>query len=434
MPRISEVLEASNCDGERVVFEVVEYLGVNMVRCICFQPTYGLMRQAAVRKTGGPICINKAESVIGRVLDVLGKPIDKMGDLPEQGKIPIKEEGSQQRVLDTRVFEGQQILETGIKVVDLLFPLAKGSKTGIIGGAALGKSLLTLEIIHNIVKLHRGACVFCGAGERTREGNELYYEFKKTDVLDKIVMVFGQMNESPAARFEVVNTGITLAESFQREGKDVLFFLDNVYRFVQAGGELSALLGRIPSESGYQPTLSSEVGSFHERIRWREGSSITAVEAVYVPADDITDPAVVAIFAYLDSIVVLSREYVQQGLYPAIDPLQSSSAYLNPQIIGNRHFDVSQEVLRVLRRYNELTRLVAIIGVEELSEEERQIFERAKKIRTFLTQPFFTAEAYTGRDGQYVTLADTLASCEKILKGELDKVTETKLYMIGSLE
>jgi F-type H+-transporting ATPase subunit beta len=435
LPRILEVLTTKNCDGEEIVFEVTEYLGYNSIRCICFQPTYGLMRGVEVKRTHRPICVNEAVSVLGRVLNTLGQPIDKQGNLPEANRIPIKEDKpGRPRLIESKMTGGFQVLETGIKVIDLLFPLVKGSKTGIIGGAALGKSLLTLEIIHNIVKIHRGACVFCGAGERTREGNELYYEFKKTGILDKIVMVFGQMNESPAARFEVVNTGITLAESFQREGKDVLFFLDNVYRFVQAGGELSALLGRIPSESGYQPTLSSEVGGFHERIRWREGSSITAVEAVYVPADDLTDPAVVAIFAYLDLIIVLSREYVQQGFYPAIDPLQSSSAYFNPQIIGKRHYQTSQEVMRVLRRYSELTRLVAIIGIDELSEEERQIFERAKRIRAFLTQPFFTAEAYTGKEGQYVTLSDTLESCEKILKGELDKVSETRLYLIGSLK
>ncbi|MFH1678141.1 MAG: F0F1 ATP synthase subunit beta [Candidatus Omnitrophota bacterium] len=435
LPKISEVLLTNNCEGQQIVFEAVEYFGLNTVRCICFQPIYGLMRGAVVKRTKKPVCVNRAEDVIGRVLDVLGQPIDKKGKLQEIGLHPTKGVQSLPSMsLEASMLEGFQILETGIKIIDLLFPLVKGSKTGIIGGAALGKSLITLEIIHNIVKLHRGACVFCGAGERTREGNELYYEFKKTGVLDKIVMVFGQMNESPAARFEVVNTGIALAESFQRERDDVLFFLDNVYRFVQAGSEISALLGRIPSESGYQPTLSSEVGNFHERICWRGGSSITAVEAVYVPADDITDPAVVAIFAYLDSIIVLSREHVQKGFYPAIDPMQSSSAYLNPQIIGNRHFDVSQEVLRILRRYNELARLVAIIGLDELSEDERQIFERAKRIQSFLTQPFFTAEAYTGRDGQYVTLADTLSGCEKILRGELDKVSEEKLYMIGALD
>lgn len=435
LPKIYELLEAAKSDGKKIFFEIVEHSGQNLVRCISFQPTYGLMRQASVQRTGGPIRINKAKTVVGRVLDVLGRPIDKRGSLPEQADIAIKKESlSHSRTLDTKLFESEQILETGIKVVDLLFPLVKGSKTGIIGGAALGKSLLTLEIIRNIVKLHRGSCVFCGAGERTREGNELYYEFKETDVLDKIAMVFGQMNESPAARFEVVNTGITLAESFQREGKDVLFFLDNVYRFVQAGGELSALLGRIPSESGYQPTLASEVGNFHERIRWRQGSSITAVETVYVPADDITDPAVVAILAYLDSVILLSRAHVQEGLYPAIDPLQSSSAFLNPQIIGNRHFDISQKVLGILRQYDELSRLVAIIGVEELSETERQTYQRAKRIRAFLSQPFFTAEAYTGKKGQYVRLDKTITGCEKILRGDLDRVNEAKLYMIGSLD
>ncbi|MFC1658617.1 F0F1 ATP synthase subunit beta [Candidatus Omnitrophota bacterium] len=438
LPSFSELIETTNCEGNPVVLEVAEYLKNNIARCISFNLTYGLMRGMPARRLHRAIRVNKAETVLGRVLNVLGEPIDDKGVLPEGDKLAVKDSGSdyaQAPGSDKKsASEKLEILETGIKAIDLLFPLVKGSKTGIIGGAALGKSILTLEIIHNVVKIHRGSCVFCGAGERTREGNELYNEFKKTGVLDKIVMVFGQMNESPAARFEVVNTAVTLAESFQDQRKDVLFFLDNIYRFVQAGGEFSALLGRIPSESGYQPTLSSEVGRFHERIRWRQNSSITAVETVYVPADDMTDPAVVAIFAYLDSIIVLSREHVQQGLYPAIDPLQSSSAYLNPQVISLRHLRIAKDVLRILRRYDELTRLVAIVGVDELSAEERQAYERARRIRMFLTQPFFTAEAYTGRKGSYVKLNDTLTGCERILRGDLDKAGESDLYMTGSID
>ena len=379
-----------------------------------------------------PISVPAGEKVTGRILNVLGEAIDNQEQLVYKETFPI-------RHLDTdkkeRIFsEDTEILETGIKVIDFLFPLVRGSKTGIIGGAALGKSILTLEIINNVTKFYRGHCVFCGAGERTREGNELYYELKKAGVLDKVVMVFGQMNESPGTRFEVVNTAITLAESLQRKGKDVLFFLDNVYRFVQAGGELSTLLGRIPSENGYQPTLVSEVSGFHERIRTRWNSSITAIEAVYVPADDITDPAVVTILAYLDSTMVLSREYIQRGLYPAIDPLQSSSSHLSPSVIGNRHFEIAQETIRILRKHQELERLVSIIGVEELSEGEKIIFQRARKLRYFLTQPFFTAEEYTGRKGEYVPLQESIRGCEKIIRGEADNIAENRLYLIGAFD
>lgn len=431
LPSIYERLITYNCEDQRIDLEVIEYLENSVARCIAFTPTYGLKRNAEVNPTGAPIKVHEASKVTGRVINVLGEPIDNKELSAEGERFPIHrtEMGDEEKEL---VGTEVEILETGIKVIDFLFPLVKGSKTGIIGGAALGKSILTLEIIHNITQIHRGYCVFCGAGERTREGNELYYELEKAGILDRVAMVFGQMNESPGARFEVVNTAITLAESLQREGQDVLFFLDNVYRFVQAGSELSALLGRIPSESGYQPTLASEVSKFHERIRTHWGSSITAVEAVYVPADDITDPAVVTIFAYLDSMMILSREYVQRGFYPAIDPLQSSSGYLNPSIVGYHHFDLTQEVLRVLHKYEDLQRLVAIIGIEELSEEERIDFERAKKLHNFFTQPFFTAEEYTGKKGIYVPLKDTIAGCEKIIKGELDKTPEGRLYMIGA--
>ena len=298
----------------------------------------------------------------------------------------------------------------------------------------MGKSLLTLELIHNVVERHQGACIFTGVGERIREGNELYYELEKTKLLDKVSMVFGQMNEPPGARFEVVLTGITLAEYLQEQKLDVLFFVDNVYRFAQAGAELSTLLGRIPSETGYQPTLFSEMGDFQERIRSRQDGSITAIEAAFMPGDDPTDPAVVCIFSYLDAIMVLSRERVQAGLYPAIDPLNSSSVHLDPDVVGARHFGIAEEVLRVLSKYEELKRIVTVIGVDELSKSDRLAFERARKLQNFLTQPFFTAEAYTGRKGEYVPLPETLEGCERILCGNLDDRPEEALYLIGALE
>ncbi|MBI2495109.1 MAG: F0F1 ATP synthase subunit beta [Candidatus Omnitrophica bacterium] len=327
-----------------------------------------------------------------------------------------------------------EIMETGIKVIDLLFPLVKGSTTGILGGAALGKSVLILEILHNIIGKHRGVCVFSGIGERTREGNELYHEFIRTHLLERSILVFGQMNESPGARFETAQVGVTLAESLQTQGQDVLLFVDNVFRFAQAGSELSALLGRIPSETGYQPTLTSEISQLHERIKSRQGASVTAVEAVYVPGDDLTDPAVVAIFAHLDSFLVLSRLHVQRGLYPAINPLESSSGFFSQRLIGKRHFEVAQGVLQHVQKHDELQRIVSIIGKEELSAQERLVFDRARKLQAFLTQPFFTVELHTGRTGCFIELEGTLTGCERIMEGRLDAVPEEQLYMIGSLD
>ena len=331
--------------------------------------------------------------------------------------------------------EAFEPMETGIKIIDLLFPLVKGSKNGILGGAALGKSILTLEIIEHIVKKHHGACVFTGVGERIREGNELYFELSKHGVLSKTMMVFGQMNEPPGARFGVAMTGITLAEAIQRRNQDVLLFVDNIFRYVQAGAEISTLLGRVPSETGYQPTLISEASEFHERIRTSSdvGGSITSIEAVYVPADDLTDPAVVALFSFLDSVMVLSRERVQLGLYPAIDPLLSSSANLDVDIVGKRHFETAQEVIKAFNRYEELRRIVLVIGIDELSTADRMIYERARKLQNFLTQPFFVAEAYTGKKGEYVNTEQTIQGCEKILSGKFDKRPEEEFYLIGAL-
>ena len=441
-PAIYDIIETKTFDGQRIVLEVVEHLSKtatdteNTVRCISLTPNFGLRRNAEAEARGSGINIPVGEGVFSRILNVLGEPIDKKGPVEVEADKRRPTRGKQQKAtmnVEANKRARFEVMQTGIKMFDLLFPLIKGSRTGILGGAALGKSIIILELMHNIIKVQKGVCVFTGAGERTREGNELYYELAKQDILDRSVLVFGQMNESPGTRFEVVHTGITFAEYFQEQGRDVLFFVDNVFRFAQAGSELSTLLGRIPSETGYQPTLPSEMAEFQERIRSSRQAAITALEAVYVPSDDLTDPAVVCIFSYLDSILILSREYVQLGLYPAINPLISSCSYLDPMIIGKRHFRISQDVLRVLNRYDELRRIVAIVGVEELSRVDRVLFERARKLQSFLTQPFFTAEVYTGKKGEYVPLEATLDGCERIISGQLDKVLPERLYMIGAL-
>jgi F-type H+-transporting ATPase subunit beta len=434
LPSIYEIVRSTTYDQEVVVLEVVEHRAGNIARAIALTPTYGLARNAVVERTGRPLSIPKGEAVLGRVVNVLGEPIDKKGPVGKGEVYAVRRAVEKEKIeLGSKDKDGFEIIETGIKMIDLLFPLVKNTKTGILGGAALGKSLLTLEIIHNIIKKQEWLCVFTGAGERIREGNELYFEFVRSEILSRSALIFGQMDESPGARFEVVSSGAALAESLQNEGHSVLFLLDNVFRFAQAGSELSALLGRIPSETGYQPTLTSEIGEFHERIRSRQGASITAIEAVYVPADDLTDPAVVCIFSHLDSILVLSRSRVQRGLYPAIDPLMSSSAYLNTRIVGKRHFEMAQDAIRLFHKYEELQRIVAIIGIEELSKNDRTIFHRARKLDNFLTQPFFTAEVYTNRPGQYVPLEDTLTGCERIISGRMDNTPDEDFYMKGAL-
>ncbi len=438
-PAVYDILESKTYNDQRVVLEVVEYLSRratdlgSLVRCISLTPIFGLQRNAEVSATGSIIKTPVGKEVCSRILNVLGEPIDKKGAINAKETRPIHKKESSSLDVESIRRTKFEIMETGIKAVDLLFPLVKGTRTGILGGAALGKSILILELMHNIIKKQKGFCVFTGAGERIREGNELYHEMVKQGIIDRSVLVFGQMNESPGARFEVVHTGMTLAEYFQEEREDVLFFIDSVYRFAQAGSELSALLGRIPSETGYQPTLTSEMSDFQERIRSSSQAAITAIEAVYVPSDDLTDPAVVCIFSYLDSIVILSRQYIQLGLYPAIDPLLSSCSYLDPVAIGKRHFSIAQRVMAILNGYEELRRIVSIVGIEELSGEDRILFERAQKLRNFLTQPFFTAEIYTGKKGVYVPLEETLNSCEKIVSGEIDKMPKEELYMIGAL-
>lgn len=437
LPIIYEILKTATFDDTPVVLEVVEHHDPNICRCIALTSTYGLRRNSLCLATGRSLHVPVGENLYGRVVNVLGQPIDGKPPADENNVIPIrslKGKADRKMTVAENTKLKYEIMETGIKIIDLLFPLIKGSKNGILGGAALGKTILILEIIHNIITKHHGACVFTGVGERIREGNELYYEFKHTGLLERSIMVFGQMNESSGARFETVQTGIAIAESIQRKGEEVLFFMDNVFRFAQAGAELSALLGRIPSETGYQPTLTSEISEFHERIRSQEGAAITSVEAVYVPADDLTDPAVVAIFSHLDSIFVLSRDMIQKGLYPAIDILQSSSGFIDPTVIGKRHYDVAQEIIRHFQKYQDLQRIVSIIGKEELSKQERIIFERARKLQNFFTQPFFTAELYTGKKGTYVPLEETISGCEKIIAGSFDSIAEDKFYMIGPIE
>jgi F-type H+/Na+-transporting ATPase subunit beta len=438
VPSIFSVIITQTVDKEEVIMEVAEHSPGNIARCIAINSTINLQRNTEAVVGGSSIQIPSGDALYGRIINMLGKPIDQGKEIVSQEMLPIrkKEAGSQVRMPkgDSRK-RSFEVMETGIKIIDLLFPVVKGSKTGILGGAALGKSILTLEIIQHIVKKYHGSCVFAGVGERIREGNELYYELLKHEVLDKTMMVFGQMNEPPGARFGVAMTGITMAESIQRKNQDVLLFVDNIFRFVQAGAEISTLLGRVPSETGYQPTLISEASEFHERIRSSKesGGSITSFEAVYVPADDLTDPAVVAIFSFLDSILVLSREKIQLGLYPAVDALLSSCANLDPDIVGKRHFEIAQEAIRIFQRYEELRRIVLVIGIDELTAADRTLYERARKLQNFLTQPFFVAEAYTGKKGEYVSTEQTLEGCEKIFAGKVDQMPEGEFYLIGAL-
>ncbi|MFA6636158.1 MAG: F0F1 ATP synthase subunit beta [Candidatus Omnitrophota bacterium] len=435
LPAIFEVLRTETAEGEELLLEVAEHLEGNVARSIALGSTLNLRRNSEAEATGAPVRVPVGRELFGRIIGATGRSMDQKGGIKTERYDAVRKVPSRPYINPDRLIgEKQPILETGIKVIDLLFPLVKGSKTGLIGGAGLGKTVLILEMIHNIVTKHKGACVFTGAGERIREGNELYFEFKAQNILDKVMFAFGQMNESPGVKFGVTLTGVTLAEYLQERNNDVLFVIDNAYRFVQAGAEISTLLGRIPSETGYQPTLASEVSDFQERIRSKTGGSITALETVYVPADDLTDPAVVTIFSHLNSIVVLTREKCQFKIYPAVDPILSSSSNLDPAIVGEEHFSITQEVIKIFTKYKELRKIVPIVGIEELSQSDRVIYERAGKLQNFLTQPFFVAESYTSRKGEYVTLKDTLEGCERIISGRVDKVDEDKFYLIGKLE
>ncbi len=438
VPDIYNVIGVRTVDGRDLVLEVAEHLPDNIARCISVQSTNNLQRHTAARPTGRPVEIPVGDCLYSRVINMIGEPLDKQGPIVSDRTSPIRKGELGTRVPDFahEKLQEDEVLETGIKIIDLLYPLVKGTKTGILGGAGLGKSVITLEIIHHVVQKHQGSCVFAGIGERLREGNELYYELREHNLHTKTMLVFGQMNDPPGARYGVAMTGITMAEAVQRQNKDVIFFADNVFRFIQAGAEISTLLGRVPSETGYQPTLISESSEFHERIRQSQGAggSITSIEAVYVPADDLTDPAVVAIFTFLNSLMVLSRERVQMGLYPAIDPLQSSSSNLDPDVVGQRHYDVSQEVIRIFQKYEELRRIVMVIGIEELSKADRTLYERARKLQFFLTQPFAVAERYTGKKGEHVSILETLDGVERVISGKMDRRGEQEFYMIGALQ
>tara|TARA_B100000683_G_scaffold252952_1_gene270299 strand:+ start:438 stop:1826 length:1389 start_codon:yes stop_codon:yes gene_type:complete len=413
-----------------LTLEVEQQLGDGIVRCIAMGVTDGLKRGLSVTNTGEPIQVPVGEKTLGRIMDVLGTPIDEAGPIEGAPTASIHRKPPEY----TELKPSTELLETGIKVIDLLCPFAKGGKVGLFGGAGVGKTVNMLELIRNIAIEHSGYSVFTGVGERTREGNDFYHEMKESNVLDKVSLVYGQMNEPPGNRLRVASTGLTLAESFRDEGRDVLLFVDNIYRYTLAGVEVSALLGRMPSAVGYQPTLAQEMGELQERITSTKKGSITSVQAVYVPADDLTDPSPATTFAHLDATVVLSRQIAELGIYPAIDPLDSTSRQLDPLVVGQEHYQVARQVQGVLQRYKELKDIIAILGMDELSEEDRLIVSRARKIQRFLSQPFFVAEVFTGTPGKYVSLKETIAGFKGLLSGEYDDLPEQAFYMIGSIE
>ena len=427
---VPSVYDALLLEGGETTLEVQQQLGDGIVRTIAMGSTEGLKRGLKAENTGKPISVPVGTQTLGRIMDVLGRPIDEQGDIGEEERWAIhrKAPGYADQAASA------DLLETGIKVIDLICPFAKGGKVGLFGGAGVGKTVNMMELINNIAKEHSGLSVFAGVGERTREGNDFYYEMKESNVLDKVAMVYGQMNEPPGNRLRVALTGLTMAEKFRDEGRDVLFFVDNIYRYTLAGTEVSALLGRMPSAVGYQPTLAEEMGVLQERITSTKTGSITSIQAVYVPADDLTDPSPATTFSHLDATVVLSRDIAALGIYPAIDPLDSTSRQLDPLVIGQEHYDVARGVQTVLQRYKELKDIIAILGMDELSEEDKQTVNRARKIQRFLSQPFFVAEVFTGAPGKYVSLKDTIRGFQGILNGEFDELPEQAFYMIGSIE
>ncbi len=414
-----------------LTMEVMQHLGKNIARCVALASTDGLYAGMKVIDTGSPIKVPVGPGTLGRLLNVLGEPIDEKGDLEVEERWPIHRDPPSFEELEPST----EILATGLKVLDLLAPLPKGGKMGLFGGAGVGKTVLIMELIRNVAYEHGGHSVFAGVGERTREGNELYLEMIESGVLDRTVLVFGQMNEPPGARLRVGLTGLTVAEYLRdKGGRDVLLFIDNIFRFVQAGSEVSALLGRMPSAVGYQPTLATEMGTLQERITSTKSGSITSVQAIYVPADDLTDPAPATTFAHLDGTIVLSRQLVELGIYPAVDPLDSTSRLLAPEIVGEEHYEVGRGVQSILQRYKELQDIIAILGIEELSDEDKLIVARARKIQRFLSQPFHVAEAFTGRPGVYVPLSETLKGFKEILEGRHDGLPEQAFYMVGNIE
>lgn len=436
LPLILNALETDN-NGNRLVLEVAQHLGENTVRTIAMDSTEGLVRGQPVRDTGAPISVPVGMETLGRIMNVIGEPVDEAGPLNTQTRRAIHQEAPSYVEQSTEA----EILVTGIKVVDLLAPYAKGGKIGLFGGAGVGKTVLIMELINNVAKAHGGYSVFAGVGERTREGNDLYHEMIESGVNklgggegSKAALVYGQMNEPPGARARVALTGLTIAEQFRDEGQDVLFFVDNIFRFTQAGSEVSALLGRIPSAVGYQPTLATDMGQMQERITTTTKGSITSVQAIYVPADDLTDPAPATSFAHLDATTVLSRSIAEKGIYPAVDPLDSTSRMLDPMIVGEEHYDVSRKVQSTLQRYKALQDIIAILGMDELSEEDKLAVARARKIERFLSQPFFVAEVFTGSPGKLVALEDTIKGFKGLVNGEYDHLPEAAFYMVGSMD
>ncbi|NOZ09404.1 MAG: F0F1 ATP synthase subunit beta [FCB group bacterium] len=431
MPSILNALEITRDDGSKLILEVAQHLGESVARTIAMDITDGLVRGQKVLDTGAPISVPVGIETLGRLFDVLGHTIDGKGPVKTDKKLPIHRAAPHHDELTT----SQEILITGIKVVDLMEPYTKGGKTGLFGGAGVGKTVLIQELIRNIATEHGGYSVFAGVGERTREGNDLYLEMNESGVIDKTVMVFGQMNEPPGARLRVGLSGLTMAEYFRdEEGKDVLLFVDNIFRFTQSGSEVSALLGRMPSAVGYQPTLGTEMGELQERITSTKKGSVTSVQAIYVPADDLTDPAPATAFAHLDATTVLERKIAELGIYPAVDPLSSTSRILDPRVIGDRHYQVARDVQQVLQKYKDLQDIIAILGMDELSDEDKLTVHRARRIQKFLSQPFFVAEQFTGAQGRYVSLEDSISGFEAILKGEADELPENAFTYVGSID
>jgi len=431
IPQIYNAVEIKKDDGGKLVLEVQQHMGGNVVRAVAMGSTDGLRRQMEAIDTGASISVPVGKETLGRMFNLLGEPVDGLGEFKSKKKYPIHRPAPKFTDQSTKT----EILETGIKVIDLICPIVKGGKVGLFGGAGVGKTVVIMELIRNIAQEHGGFSVFAGVGERTREGNDLYYDMKGSGVLEKTTLVFGQMNEPPGARQRVALSGLAMAEYFRDEEKqDVLLFIDNIFRFTQAGSEVSALLGRIPSAVGYQPTLATEMGELQERITSTKEGSITSMQAVYVPADDLTDPAPAATFAHLDSTVVLARSLAELAIYPAVDPLDSTSTILDPKIVGEEHYNVTRQVQKVLQRYKDLQDIIAILGMEELSEEDKLTVSRARKIQKFLSQPFFVAETFTGTAGKYVSLKETIRGFKEILEGKHDALPEQSFYMKGGIE
>ena len=427
---LPKIYDALLIDDRNVTLEVQQQLGDGVVRAIAMGSSEGLTRGLSVRNTGGPIQVPVGEKTLGRIMNVLGEPIDQAGPIGEDKRLPIHRAAPtyEEQATSTELFE------TGIKVIDLIMPIAKGGKIGLFGGAGVGKTVTLMELINNIAKEHGGYSVFAGVGERTREGNDFYYEMEESGVLSKVSLVYGQMNEPPGNRLRVALTGLTIAEEFRDQGQDVLMFIDNIYRYTLAGTEVSALLGRMPSAVGYQPTLAEEMGVLQERITSTKSGSITSFQAVYVPADDLTDPSPATTFAHLDATLVLSRQIAELGIYPAVDPLDSTSRLLDPNVVSQDHYDTARGVQAVLQRYKELQDIIAILGMDELSEEDKRLVQRARKVQRFLSQPFTVAETFTGSPGKYVSLQDTIRGFKGIVAGEYDNLPEQAFYMVGSIE